>query len=472
MKHLLWIVHVSQLGRGDFDILMKLSNSGYLSGLGLDEKQVTHTRIVLINSANTTLSLAELNRTPGIIVIPYQITHAPFDPQVVEAFKKALQSNNGLVGQIAQADCLFSISYAPPAELYKVLELYLKKKPIDNYCIGEHGARSFDKLFLKPKKTLFPAANTVLPSINHVPVHLGVENGFLLHDVVSSHDLNVKAKSLADIDDKPYLCRLFKCDEKQLSQEKAKQFLQDNLLVPGYMQDTAGRYVFIQSVACSEIAKSYKSSVTFHVNNWQELQIPEKFIKSLDVKALVAAGFAAVEINEKLFPLTSSDNSAAAAMQTAPQKTLRIISNHLIKNDKSYEAIYAAAQFIAGCSGDNTLQLVLSKGLVPFYQPRLWKLDFIEKFILYIKSIKMNQFGNESLPAILNILKMIPADTMDYDGLKLRAAEIANMLNAKQVADIHKLVRFIQSDKNFDVVLKYILLKQGLISNPVPGFKK
>ncbi|WP_156812316.1 hypothetical protein [Legionella tunisiensis] len=65
--------------------------------------------------------------------------------------------------------------------------------------------------------------------------------------------------------------------------------------------------------------------------------------------------------------IDSKDGIREIDISHSNSRKIYIITDCRIENDLAYKSIYGIAQTIAGCSGDNTLEEVLSRGLLPFF---------------------------------------------------------------------------------------------------------
>lgn len=126
----------------------------------------------------------------------------------------------------------------------------------------------------------------------------------------------------------------------------------------------------IQTLATAPIAKDYKD-IVFYVNDPRFMDFDENVLKT--------HGFNKIVIG----------NQVSSIPGASGDRCLRILnasSYHLDNHD--YETLPKLATFFGGCSGDKTLERVLSNHLIPLYEePRIQKViidSFIELAKLYL----------------------------------------------------------------------------------------
>lgn len=185
--------------------------------------------------------------------------------------------------------------------------------------------------------------------------------------------LQRKVLELKDLSDKSYLTSL-------MGEEKDESnFLRNNLFIPGYFQNKFATAVSICGLAITPEAKKY-SGVVFHMNGFDE--------KLLNKRLLAEHGIAKIEIqnappkDKKVIDLKQEGFEV-----TGEERTLKIMNGYRL-NDKDYAKLYKIAQCFAGSSGDTSLQMILSNGLIPIYQVRRWKEDFVKDFSKMAEAIK------------------------------------------------------------------------------------
>lgn len=173
--------------------------------------------------------------------------------------------------------------------------------------------------------------------------------------------LSEKAHLLTKLNDQQYLSCLLEEKHEDISLETAEVFLKENLFVPGYLQSFKANLVFVQSVAISGLAQQYQN-VVFHLN--------QKDFNSLelDESLLAKQGFNKVEV----YKGSSGGVKRLAILGGQGTRRLRIFTECFLNNE-DYTRLYGIAQLIGGCSGDKTLELVLSNNLIPFYGQMSWK---------------------------------------------------------------------------------------------------
>lgn len=149
--------------------------------------------------------------------------------------------------------------------------------------------------------------------------------------------------------------------EKSKTESICDEFLKDNLFVPSYIQhDKIAIVNFINTVTASYLSVPYRS-VVFFTNK-----------EGVDYKILkTAAGNGYLSDLVKKIIITTKDGEIEIPNPNAKSnaKTVRLVVGYRIPDDNDYKKLFHCAQYFAGCSGDKSLELVLSNGLIPLFVP-------------------------------------------------------------------------------------------------------
>lgn len=168
--------------------------------------------------------------------------------------------------------------------------------------------------------------------------------------------LEDKAAKLINIHNKTFLNRLIGIKKEEIASLKmAIGFLERNLFVPGYIQNELATTVFIQSIAGSELSKKY-FDVIFNIRT------KDFNISLLDHVFLANQGFSKIIIHD-----SNSGAREITIKNAKSDRNLIVFIGYELDND-DYHDLFKIAQIFGGCSGDKTLELVLSNYLIPFYQ--------------------------------------------------------------------------------------------------------
>lgn len=213
-----------------------------------------------------------------------------------------------------------------------------------NIVIGEHG--------MAPPKI---SPHTIVTSMGFARNALGL----LLEDkpCVQAE----KYQFLASITDKDYLSILTGHSTPPSNEELeaiCKEFLQKNLLVPCFFQHPQALMTAIISI--SQAFLDDYEGIVFHLSG----------CKDTDLTPLLKDNFEVIE----------EDAIETVVEHSLSSKKIRILYGFRL-NDSDYGALLSSAQKIMGCSGDKSLESALLRGLVPFYEVRPWKKEFVDSFI-------------------------------------------------------------------------------------------
>lgn len=217
---------------------------------------------------------------------------------------------------------------------------------IPRLCIAEHGSA------------------TKSGNFNIIPMQLssGTESIFL-----SNESRENPGKQLAEVLSKDQNSGALKAllgvtsQEKSEIQNQCDVFLQDNLFVPSYLQHGKVEIVnFINTVAASSLSVQYKS-IVFFLNK-----------EGVDYETLRAAadkGYFSDRVKEVVVVTKDGEMEIPNPNAKSTAKTVRLVVGYRVPDDNDYKKLFHCAQHFAGCSGDKSLELVLSNGLIPLFVP-------------------------------------------------------------------------------------------------------
>ncbi len=389
-------------------VYSSLVSSGILSEAGIEN-------IDEIRSKKSVYYEALMKNNPQVHILPIDEKDFPknIDPLTKDLesklvnqnilqnkVNKYLMSNPILRDQIAQGLIMVDVSVASPFRLTD------KSHPIPKLFVGEHGSYG-----------------RISPGLNRI---MGFEEGsiglFLKNDAPAFTPTE-KAATLLSISNKNYLKTLMNpTSEAGLDEKAATEFLKNNLFIPGYIQDKQSTAIFINSLTTSSEAQKYQN-IIFHINGGKHFDV-----ELLDKEALLKSGITEIEINNK-----GSITTIKLSDSTETPRKLRILSGHKLNNE-DYDKLYHFAQTFAGCSGDKTLEKVISNRLVPFYAAPRWKSDFA-------KTLADMAMQHSSPESVRDYIKLCMISTMD-------PSKTGYFATSQQVRDISKSISA-QIDETF-----------------------
>lgn len=263
-----------------------------------------------------------------------------------ENFSKLVNSSDKLKEAYANADGVYFI--ATPFEVSEQIKSFLKPG-IEPTTVTEHIASSYGDW--KKRKSLPPY---------HYVTGIGEGYSGMMVTDLSSKSLSSSAEILLSISDKTYLSKL---GLKELSQNEALDFLENTLVVPVYLgvSQVDKLRPLLSLILHSPLAKKYKK-VVFHVS--KSAYSKEHF----------------------------NFNSNEILLEGENLPKFEMIIGHYFEDPSDCEKIYQLAPNggVAVCSGDKSLELTVSSGLMPLYVAPMWK-NGMSKLLI-------NLFGLESPP--------------------------------------------------------------------------
>ena len=435
MRHLIFINNVFSDGLGDFGHLVDIVRPEYLSKTlqthqlqpiyiifcqaktnvinyiidGLCENGIlsSESPIEAFNDTiNLEIYLQKINDThPHLHIITY------INKKQGEAcdFNQYLQTNAHLKQQLNTAAAILHIS-TRTEKLAAITTL-----PAMEFFLGEHDASARINLSITPRCMGFNEGQFGLLLQNHETLHL-----------------REKARLLIQLQNKNFLTDLI--GQSNVSEEEAENFLRQNLFIPGYMQNKGAATIFITSIAASIPAKTYKN-VVFYLNS------DTFFISSL-IKLLRSHGYSEIHIKRSGNDAIIHKLNKNASIES---KIVKIYANYWLSN-KDYASLYRIAQLFGGCSGDKSLEMVLSNNLVPFYETRPWKLFFASSF----KQLANRYTNNNAVLNFITFLTLLEIKSKSEYSVAELTNQMAECINHPDFfTHWSSLIKQIQSKHNF-----------------------
>jgi hypothetical protein len=298
----------------------------------------------------------------------------------------------------------------------------------------------YPRMFIGEHNSLDAEIDNILNRIMGFRRH---QHGLLL-TAPKARTLEEKTAVLKNLKNQKFLNDLLSRDIKSEKDQKtnlgtiADDFLSKNLFVPGHIQNTLAMGNFINSIIGSKLTKQY-ANVVFYVN--KNLIDDTTFNK----QKLIDNGFTELEINVDgtIQSIHLSDNT--------PQRKLRILMGYDLDNN-DYTSLYQIAQLFAGCSGDKTLELVISNLLIPFYESRPWK----DKFSKSFRSAAASYTSNKSVLDFIHLFLYYERGKIAESITKMMDSDPSFLSEWKKVLDgFHKDYNF------YSNLIKF--LKQGIV---------
>lgn len=169
--------------------------------------------------------------------------------------------------------------------------------------------------------------------------------------------LEAKAKLLMGMHNRNLLQALLHMDEKDVSYEKALDFLKKKLFIPAYFHRKQTSWVCLLTLACSKPAKTYHDVVFYGLQGIEELQKNHEALHLLKEH-----GFSKITVySNRTAPYTFDIPGAEGDRQISIYQGYEL-------NNPDYYRLFQMAQCFGGCAGDKSLELVLSNHLIPFYE--------------------------------------------------------------------------------------------------------
>lgn len=308
------------------------------------------------------------------------------------SLEKYIDKNiQGIADQLEKTTALFNIStleFSPSGKAGSQLQRFFKSKNKTVPCtsIVEHG---FFHIAI---------SNT---DPNHNLCCMGFspnEQGVFLKKPQTHKN---KAENLSKIKDQTFLNTLLKRGghPSTPTADEAADFLNDTLLIPCYFQEGSENFIaLMNAVANSPLAAKYKE-IVFVTNKNQTYPDRTKY-------ANVLSG----NINKITFNSKDQDSVSETTvnnLQATPSvtgKNIRVIEGFWL-NQADHDTLYQCAQVFGGCSGDKSLEQVLSHGLVPLLQIRTWKMVFVKELISYAQCVLENELAKGEKNHVAEYLK-------------------------------------------------------------------
>lgn len=281
--------------------------------------------------------------------------------------------------------------------------------------------------------------------------HFGLANGFLLSEVsIPDNKRNVVA--FQALEDKAYVSQF---NRVAVLAYNLDEFLDNTLFVPGYIQDECAMMYFILSIASSEVAKKYPNGLIFHINTSELDFCSNMFL--LDV--LKKHDYRSLIIRKKGVPEFKLDLTYSST-----RDLIILIGWKLSEND--YGNLYKMAQVFAGCSGDNTLNMTLSNGLIPFYDKRKWKKDFVREFFHFLVMFRQKhpEVRDEYISAIINLPYYYGVGG-DFFPYLAQTEQLASKITLKATRSSQAIIQYIQRELDFRETLRRIALSEPCFRN-------
>jgi hypothetical protein len=440
-KTILFVSHSTGAGRGDFDYLIQLSDKKFLRehGLAIDSFKIKR----LFSIAASSDCKDFLKKECELRDESTDFTYFEYltGKERREKIKEYLTANRD-VGHI--------IVVSTP-------EILDKDWTTPATFIGAHGSKLIN--------------NQV--TFENDAYYIGERDGFLMPDTIvkPGHTL-ARAACLDSLEEAPgnysYLNML-------RGDRSSADFLNQNLLIPGYFQNKDTLALFLNGISRSQsLHKDYNEGVTFHLSLHKtirdEIKISDKMfalIVSETLKVLRELGFSKISI------IMGTDNRGVPNTpcefdipDPTGSKCVRIISHIYLENKKDFDSLYGAAQVLGSSSGDNTLNNAYAKGLLSFHPIQIHNdlhLALIKKFFkteLGLNSPQFEKLVDAMFPRVGDLYGV----SKDAERLNTKATQFAISLNGifekdSFVVQLNTALSKIPKDYNFQSSMKQICTK-------------
>lgn len=349
---------------------------------------------------------------------------------------KQLQNTKGMINISTNA---FALSESNQGTQGDLLKKFIDKHNIIFSClsIGEHSARHHGRLsFTSPNLSL------------GIDKHEGYV-GFKIEKLEKTNPYD----ALLHIEDKIFLATLLgqtvpedvEPSEIKISAEDCRSFLTHSLFVPSYCQDMDAAGTFDQimrGVASSSLARDYKE-IVFQgsirtPNDFKEYRtsLPDEIGRLTIIRKEGKKITSEVLINPK----------------SPSGKAVRIIEGFRL-NKSDYDRVLGLAQFFHLVSGDNSFEHALSHDVIPLYDVKYWKLDFIMGFKEYVTTL-----GKPHVQQLLNLLIKNHGETPKLDLVE----DFATILGPQLVVEWKEVM--VDLRKNYNVYNKMPKLGAELLA--------
>lgn len=232
---------------------------------------------------------------------------------------------------------------------------------------------------------------------------------------LSEENREKPGKQLAEIlskkENSHVLSGLLGTNAKANIEEECNKLLSDNLFVPMYLQHNDGAIInFINVVTNSKFSRQYKSTIFF---------VNKEGVNVNYLEWAASNGLLSKEIGKIIIKTQGGEREILHRNAYSNAKKIKLLVGYRIDDDHDYKNIFHCAQYFAGCSGDKTLESVLSNGLIPLFIPHNdSKISFIEnasqvselfKFLVVLDAAS-NSYDNAIEPCV-------PGTKGEYDDL-------------------------------------------------------
>jgi hypothetical protein len=222
-----------------------------------------------------------------------------------------------------------------------------------------------------------------------------------------------------------------------------EQFLKNNLFIPSYLQHNPTAIINFMGVAMnSPLSNGYQSTVFF--------------VNQVDAAVLEQAalqGFLSKKVSKITIKTKTGEKDIINPNAAPNAKPVKLVNGYRIKDDNDYNAIFHCAQYFAGCSGDKTLEKVLSNGLLPFFilhETDSGKIGFLEDAAKFNKQFDYIQHLHNMNNLLFEMLKGIKL--FRYDSLSdFQKILIVHKIPESETPQImNKLAVAIQTGQSFE----------------------